>query len=190
MQIEFSRYCLSGGFIFSIVAIMYVSFPFLFTRLVGGNPFALSIALAFGVFSCIVGSVVSTILIRWMSPQELYRLGFLFLLTGLFLGIMFYKFAPATLITFMLPVTTILVGAGIIFPNAMADALAVQEIPIGISSAMFSGFQMLLAGIGSAVMSRFNMEGPLPLILVLASVSLIAILSYTLPFWRKVCITY
>jgi len=180
-QIEFSRYSLCGGFVFSIVAVMYVAFPFLFTRLLGVKPFLLSLSLIAGIFSCILGSMISSFLVKFILPSHLYKIGFSCLVAGLLLGGFFYHFAQASMLTFMLPILTVLMGAGIIFPNAMADALAVPNIPGGIASAIFSGFQMLFAGLASGMMSRLDTSNPLDLILMVGVVSFMALLSYALP---------
>jgi DHA1 family 2-module integral membrane pump EmrD-like MFS transporter len=186
-QVEFTRYSLSGGIIFSIVAVMYVSLPFLLVHLLKLSPFALSVVLIIGIFFCIGGSVISSILIRFMRVEQLYRLGFLCLFTGLFVGTFFYTagYGP-TLFRLLGPIFIMLVGTGIIFPNAMADALAAPGIDTGIASAIFSGFQMLSAGIASGVMSSFNTGSALPLIIVSAGILIMTLLSYYLPTILKV----
>ncbi len=76
------------------------------------------------------------------------------------------------------PVALVMIGAGLVLPNAMAGAIAPFGEMAGTASALLGFFQMLLAALAGIAIAWFGAYGALPMMLGIALSNLLAALAY------------
>lgn len=136
------------------------------------------------MFACIfaglaVGSIgsnqVNIWLLRKFSSEQIFQAALLFNcpVTILFVVGNFYGWfgLPATFIILFLSLTSI----GLVCPNAAALALVPFDRNIGSASAMLGFLQIAVSGLASAAIGIFNSHNMLPIAIILATTSGIAL---------------
>ena len=172
---QFSTYAISGAFAFSGLLVYVASSPIIFLEVyhVDAHTFGLIFA---GLAVGFIGSnQINVLLLRKFTSEQIFRTALLVEcpIAVLFLvGTHFGWFGLGmTLVLLFISLSSL----GLAYPNAAALALSPFDHNIGSASAMLGFLQVGVSGLASASIGIFDSHSLLPVTLVLAVTSLIAL---------------
>jgi MFS transporter, DHA1 family, multidrug resistance protein len=172
----FSTYAFSGAFSFAMLFVYVAGSPFIFMELFHVGPRAYGGIFALLSVGFIGGNQVNILLLRKYTSQQLFRTALfcqvifsLIFLTGVFND---WFNLPGTIVMFF----ALLSCLGLTYPNASALALAPFTRNIGSASALIGFLQIGVAGLASGCVGLFTSRNSVPIIAVMTSTSLVALL--------------
>ncbi len=126
----------------------------------------------------LLGTLANRLLFKKWSLHQLTCFGFVLLLLGALLQIVFAFIGHLNLWTILLPITLIGVGNGFIFSNVLTRCLQLFPYNVGIAIGLLSCLLMAIASIGVFVISHIDMNGLVSLAVVFAVIVVIQLLSF------------
>ncbi len=172
---QFLTYALAGAFAFSGLLVYVSSSPIIFMevyRVSAGQFGAIFAGLAVGFIG---SNQINVLLLKKFSSQQIFRATLLIecpvallLLAGTWLGILKL---PATLVLLFISLSSL----GLAYPNAAALALVPFDRNIGSASAMLGFLQIGVSVLASATIGIFDSHTMMPVALIMAVTSWIAL---------------
>jgi MFS transporter, DHA1 family, multidrug resistance protein len=172
---QFITYALAGAFAFSGLLVYVSSSPIIFMEVyhVSSGQFS---AIFAGLAVGFIGSnQINVLLLKEFTSQQIFRATLLvqcpvalLLLAGTWLGLLNL---PATLVLLFISLSSL----GLAYPNAAALALVPFDRNIGSASAMVGFLQIGVSVLASATIGIFNSHTMMPLAVVMAITSWIAL---------------
>ena len=144
--------------------------------------------LAFGVvvLGYMVGSFFSGRLTQRLGIARMIVAGLAVANGGGLLGLALALTGAGGVAGVVCPVALVMLGAGLVLPNAMAGAIAPFGKMAGTASALLGFMQMLLAALAGIVIGQFGGGSAVPMMLGIALANLLATLAYFwLVAWRR-----
>ena len=173
---QFFTYSLSGSFAFSGLLVYVAGSPILFMEVFHVSTRVFGMIFAGLAVGFIGSNQVNVLLLRKFSSEQIFLFSLvatcplaLFFLVGAFCG-WFGLWSTLVLLFIILSV----LGLG--FPNAAALSMAPLEENIGSASALLGFLQIGISGLASASIGFFDSHSMMPVVLVLAVTSWIALL--------------
>ena len=166
---RFVAFAVSGGMISAAMFSYIASSPRIFIQHFNVAPQHYGMLFGLNAVCLIIGSQISARLLKTRSPISILPLA----LTGAAVaGVTALILTLTGLITLpllMVCLMTFMFSMGFVGPNSAAMALADQGKHLGSASAMLGTLQMSCGAIAGATVSLLPWEGPLPLVLMLAT---------------------
>lgn len=136
----------------SIVTLFYagevayiIQMPLIVQNIFGVSPLMTGWLVIFTSIAIVIGSILSSWLVAYITPNRIIGLGVLSAILGIILLLLFVSTESYNLITFIGPIVLYMFGAGIAFPNCIANCLERLPDSVGTASALAVG---LLTGVG------------------------------------------
>jgi DHA1 family bicyclomycin/chloramphenicol resistance-like MFS transporter len=148
--------------------------------LVGLTPDLFGLCFATGVLGFIAGSLLAGRLALRVGTSGLLALGTAIGVAGGALGLLLALLTAPSVAGVVVPMVVFMLGSGLIFPSAIAVALAPYPTKAGLASALLGFVQLLVAaGTGILVSTAFDHDpSARPMMLALALVTAGAFLAY------------
>jgi MFS transporter, DHA1 family, multidrug resistance protein len=172
---QFTTYALAGAFAFSGLLVYVSSSPIIFMevyRVSAGQFSAIFAGLAVGFIG---SNQINVLLLKKFSSQQIFRATLLIqcpvallLLAGTWFGLLNL---PATLVLLFISLSTL----GLAYPNAAALSLVPFDHNIGSASAMLGFLQIGVSGLASATIGIFDSHTMMPVALIMAVTSWVAL---------------
>jgi DHA1 family bicyclomycin/chloramphenicol resistance-like MFS transporter len=108
--------------------------------------------------SYLVGTFMSRFLLRHTSPKSVCYYGYAFLLAALSVSYYFAITQTLDLLTLMLPIMLLCIGAGLRFSNIMGSSLKQFPGHVGIATAINISLHMLIASAGIYIISHIHID--------------------------------
>lgn len=168
--------CFAG--VFSALFAFISGSSFVLIERFGLTPVMYGLSFGVVVFGYMVGSFLSGRLTQRLGMARMIVLGLWVGNGGGLLGLALTLAGVDTVPAIVGPVALVMVGAGLVLPNAMAGAIAPYGEMAGTASALLGFIQMLLAALAGMAIARFGAAGPVPMMLGIALANLLATLAY------------
>jgi len=176
---SFLRYSLSGGIAQSGMFAYITASPLVFIEHFGLAPTAYSWLFGANAIGIIAMAQLNAWLLRRRDSRKIlnHSLPILGLVSVLLIVAGWNNFG---LIGVLVPLFLYVSTLGMVFPNAMAGALAEQQERAGSASAVTGSLQFLIAGCISALVNLLGRQHPLAMVFVMGGCGLTALVIYRL----------
>jgi DHA1 family bicyclomycin/chloramphenicol resistance-like MFS transporter len=172
---QFLVYSLSGAFAFSGLLVYVSSSPIIFMEVYHLSPQRFSAMFAALAVGFIGANQVNVLLLRRFTSEQIFRVTLLVdcpVATLLLIGTLFGWFnLPETFVLLFITLSSL----GLAFPNAAALALVPFDQNIGSASALLGFLQISISVLATAAIGISNSHTMIPVVLVLAATSWIAL---------------
>lgn len=172
---QFLTFAVSGAFAFSGLLVYVAGSPIIFMDVFRVSARTFGIIFASLAVGFIGSNQINVFLLRKFTSEQIYRATLLVECpTALIflIGTVYGRFGlEMTLVLLFIALTSL----GLAYPNAAALAMAPFDHNIGSASAMLGFVQISVSGLASASIGVFDSHGMLPVVVILASTSIIGL---------------
>ena len=149
-------------------AIIYITItPFLYQHVLNLSPIVFSWVTALVAVGIAVGCIANAKLVEKFGENNLMKFGIGWMFAGILLMLIFALLNFLNLYAILLPMLLVTLSIGFIVPNASSRAMNPFKELAGSAAAMFSGMQMLIFSILSAIAASFHDQNQKPLAFLL-----------------------
>lgn len=174
---RFMAFALSGGLASATMFGYIVGSPRLFIEHFGVTPQTYGLLFGLNATCLITGSQVSARLLRQHSPVKILPWALGGMMTAGVLALLFALTGQASLQSVMGCMLFFMFCYGFVGPNSAALALADQGHQLGSASAMMGTLSISCGALAGLLISLMQMNGPLPLALIMAGCTSLACLT-------------
>src|SRR5690606_6827740 len=174
---SFLRYSLSGGIAQAGMFAYITASPLVFIEHFGMSPTSYSWLFGLNAVGIIGLSQFNAWLLTRRESRKILNLS-LPLLGGIAIVLIIAGWQGFGMIGVIIPLFLYVSTLGLVFPNAMAGALAEQQQRAGSASAVTGSLQFLIAGVMSAVVNVIGHYHPLAMVFVMGGCGLTAVAVY------------
>lgn len=174
---RFMAFALSGGLASATMFGYIVGSPRLFIEHFGVTPQTYGLLFGLNATCLIVGSQVSARLLRLHSPMKILPWALGGMMTAGLFALLFALTGRASLQSVMGCMLVFMFCYGFVGPNSAALALADQGHQLGSASAMMGTLSISCGALAGLLISLMQMNGPLPLAMVMAGCTSLACLT-------------
>ncbi len=160
--------------------------PLLIINTLGLTPAEYGWCSLFIALNYLAGGLIVTKFAGRVEIRTLLYIGASLLIVGGISMLLAYKFLPLTIVTVLLPAAIYVIGARIIIPNAIADAMEHTRHLNGSSSAMIGFIQMMGSALISLLISLFDNTSLQPLAIFLTTIGALTLLFILAPVWLPI----
>ncbi len=176
----FVTYTLCASFIFCIPAIIISMFPFVFFNILNLLPEAFAWMVLLVIFSYLLGAILGGQLAPRFGINEMITLGLILCVSMSAVGLLLASLNHITIQTIVIPVAFVMIGAGMVFPNAISGALLHFKHSPAISSAMINFLFSTIAGIITIITAHIHFHDHVPITGMILVCSLAAVIIFWL----------
>lgn len=174
---NFVGYTLSGGLIQSSLFAYITGSPFIFIKYFGVSTNTYSMIFGSNAFGLILFSQINGRLLKKFSPQILLKK--VYPMNALFGAVLItFGLLDSSLLFIIAGLFLYISMLGMIFPNSTACALETQGKNAGKASALMGTLQFTLSAITSAMISIFHNGNLAPVLVVIGSCGIVAVIAY------------
>jgi len=155
--------------------------PFLLMEVIGLTPVQYGWSTVIIAISYLIGGMLVSRLVHKTGTQLLLNVGIVILIIGGLSMLIGFYWQGMTAMTILLPAAIYVIGARIIIPNAIAEALVEFRQLSGCTSALIGSIQMLGSALISFLVASFNYETVLSLSLLLTGLGISAFIIFHMP---------
>lgn len=152
--------------------------PFLLITVLGLSPVQYGWSTLIIAASYLVGGLLVKNWVHKIGTQNMLQLGIVILIVGGLSMLICFYLLGINLITILVPTTIYVIGARIVIPNAIAEAMVKFRTLGGSTSALIGGIQMLGSALISLLVASFSYETVLPLSLLLTGLGVISLVIF------------
>ena len=174
----YAGYVLCFAGVFSSLFAFISGSSFVLIDRFGLSPVRYGLSFGMVVLGYMAGSFLSGRLTQRLGIARMIVLGLAVGTGGGLLGLALTLAGADTVPAIVGPVALVMVGAGLVLPNAMAGAIAPFGEMAGTASALLGFAQMLCAALGGMAIAHFGAAGALPMMLGIALTNLLAVQAY------------
>lgn len=182
---EFVGYLVSLAAIFAGLMTYVAVSPFVFIESLGLSPDVFGLLNVFNVMGLITGNLVAGRLTQRLGIRRMVLTGLVLALAG---GILMVATALAGLFSvaaIVVPLMVFTMGMGIVYPNAMAGAMAPFPRAVGSASALMGFAQMAAGGIVAMAAGNLPHDTHLAMGLVIGSAAAVGLGTFLVLAWRR-----
>ena len=178
-------YTLSVSFVFAALMSFVAVAPFVFIDTIGLSPDRFGMLAIFNAVGVLLGNGLAGRLTLRMGIERMVLLGILLVLAGG--GVMTAIAASGHIgvAAIIGPMLLFFTGMGIVFPNAMAGAMAPFPKATGAASALLGFLQMAMAAGAGTLAGRLSHQTQLPLALLILGFGTAALVAFGMLVWRR-----
>jgi MFS transporter, DHA1 family, multidrug resistance protein len=158
---------LCASFATAAVIIYITITPFLYQNILHLSPIVFSWVTALVAIGMAIGCIVNSKLVEKVDRVKLISLGVWFMVVGVVLMLIFALLNVVNLYVILFPMLVITLSLGFIVPNVSSRGMEPFGNLAGTASALYSGMQMLIFSLISAIASGFHTENQKPLAFIL-----------------------
>ena len=176
----FLSYALPAALLFGTMFTFLSEGPHVLITMMGMSPTAFATYAALVACGFAVGSFASSRLTVRLGIDRMIALGLIAAATGAAALVVVASTGATSIVGLVAPMTVIVFGLGLVFPNGMAGAISVHPEFAGTSSAMVGFLQMVFSALGTVVPELFADGTELPMVLTVAGGVVLAGASFAL----------
>jgi len=169
----------AGEISYAIVA------PFLYQDKLGLTPVVNGWLIFMTVFGYLLGAFVSSRLCSRFNSLQLIIIGVCFSFLGSLAMLILAWFNLFSVVVILIPMIIFMLGAGFIYPNAIAGCMSCHPEKAGMAGSVMSALQIGGAGLIASVISHMHVNNQLPLGIFLLTLSALTIIMTMVLFWRS-----
>ncbi|MFC4257762.1 multidrug effflux MFS transporter [Marinobacter lacisalsi] len=166
MHPVFLRHALPLGLVYGAMMAYVVGAPFAVRNMLGVSTETLGLIFGGILSGFVIALVLSRLLVRRVGPQRLLTAGLALVCLFALTTAVGYALRGLDAYSVVLPQFLLTLGAGFVFPNAVAGAIAPHGSRAGMAAALVGCLQMLLGALCGLLVSAAGTSSTAPMLLI------------------------